>query len=125
MHAFRAMHQTLGNENLVGFGRIEALASTAGDESHWGYVWYVRSDLDSGELADRIDQALAEERKEMQMNPPYSASPGHTWTFVDHDGQLWNERLEVGATSGEPNLHAVKLSVVKSDGRTGMSDHHD
>ncbi len=113
MHAFRVMHQTLGDENLVGVGHIEALVSTTGDNNHWSYVWHVESSLDSFVLANRIDQTLAEERKEMKMNPPYSASPGHNWAFVDNDGQLWNERLEVSAIAGEQHLHTVKLSIIK------------
>jgi putative intracellular protease/amidase len=113
-HAFHAMHQTIGNADLAGFGRIEKLVSTAGDDDHWSYIWYVRSDLDSGELADRIDQALAGERKRMDMSPPYSASPGHNWAFADTDGRLWTERLEVRGTLHDPQLHVVKLSVTKS-----------
>jgi hypothetical protein len=118
MHAFRIMHQTLGNENLTGVGQIEALVSTTGDDSHWSYVWNVRSSLDSVSLAQHIDRALAEERKEMHMNPPYSASPGHNWTFADNDGELWNGRLEVNPTAGDPHLHVVRLSVTKSPGRS-------
>jgi putative intracellular protease/amidase len=118
MYAFHAMHQTIANEDLAGFGRIDRLASTAGDANHWSYLWYVQSDLDSGELADRVDQVLAAERKAMRMNPPYAASPGHSWVFADADGQLWTERLEVSPTIHDPHLHAVKLSVIKTNSST-------
>lgn len=115
-HGFHVMHQTLGNENLTGFGHIDTLVSTAGDTNRWRYVWLVHSKLGNADLADRIDLALADERKEMQgmdMNGPYASSPGHHWTFVDTDGETWKEKLEV-SDAGEAGQYLVALSVEKA-----------
>lgn len=113
LHAFRIMHQTVADADLAGVGHIEWLVSTSGDDRQWSYVWRVLSSLDSGALAEHIDRTLAEERRQMKMNPPYTASPGHRWSFVDSDGQTWLETLEVTAVPGHPGLHTVRLGVDK------------
>ncbi|WP_197065326.1 DJ-1/PfpI family protein [Massilia sp. 9096] len=118
-NAFHVMHQTIDDDDLAGFGHLDKLFSTSGDARHWSYVWYVRSDLESSELANRIDQVLAGERKKMNMNPPYAASSRHQWTFADTEGRFWTEQLDVHATPHDQHLHAVKLSVVRIDAGAG------
>ncbi|MBV8657589.1 MAG: DJ-1/PfpI family protein [Burkholderiales bacterium] len=109
--AFHVMHQLLGEENLTGYGHIETLVSTSGDKNGWRYVWRVRSALGHAELANRIDTALADERKQMGMQAPYDASPNHQWRFTDSDQQAWNEQLDVADVAGESDTHLVTLSV--------------
>jgi putative intracellular protease/amidase len=114
LSAFHIMHQTVSDADLGGLGKVETLVSTGGDTRQWSYVWRVQSSLDSDALAEHIDRTLAEERRQMNMNPPFAASPGHRRTFVDGEGQAWLETLEVNAVPGKPGLHTVRLGIKKS-----------
>ncbi|WUR15247.1 DJ-1/PfpI family protein [[Empedobacter] haloabium] len=113
LRAFHLMHQTVADSDLGDAGRIETLVSTEGDERRWQYVWHVRSSLDSTALAARIDTSLAAERQQMGMQPPFTASPGHRWRFTDGDGHPWEETLQVTPVAGTPQLHEVRLGIVR------------
>ncbi|AVR96340.1 DJ-1/PfpI family protein [Pseudoduganella armeniaca] len=119
LRAFHLMHQTVADSDLGDAGRIETLVSTEGDERRWQYVWHVRSSLDSTALAARIDTSLAAERQQMGMQPPFTASPGHRWRFTDSDGHPWEETLQVTPVAGTPQLHEVRLGIVRQPAGTG------
>ncbi len=111
--AFYAVPQTLGDENLVGAGHIEQLVSTTGDKNHWSYRWRVNSAMANAELAQSIDTALAQERKQMGMQPPYAASPAHQWTYQDSDKQVWHMQLSVTDAQGAHDQHLVELTATR------------
>ncbi len=111
--AFHAVHQTLGDENLVGAGRIEQLVSSTGDKNHWSYLWRVDSAMGNADLAQSIDTALAQERKQMGMQPPYAASPAHRWTYQDSDKQVWHMQRSVTDAQGAHDKHLVELTATR------------